>query len=359
MNLSFSVSLANCIADCARSAIRNRDLEAIFDSLFDTSVDEVVVSTSTSTNSKSNNQLDIVAQDQGNENSCGTTSLSMVLNYYGKNVSTDQLDDQIRNHDFGTAPTHIVDAAKSYGINAAIYNESNFDEIKQHIDSGHALIAMTDSFDRGSDIKAHYLVINGYDVTNGVKKLHIVNPTGAEKYTVDYNTFVHDKWSNVDLLNIDTGIDKMIIAFSPKNDLPPSRLNGRAEHCMNLFEDLANLGNSWGFISDGNILQGVEAYHQGTLGLISTFHSYVADETSQRINESIGTPAAAVLTGGLSQVASYFGNEPDTMETLMTGGLNQIDSDVATTVLTGGLNKADQDTAATVLTGGLNKVFGF
>ena len=264
----------------------------------------------------------MIPQDQGDSNACGTTSLSMVLKYLGKDVSRDNLDDEIRTtNNNGTAAYDIIQAARNHGVNAEIYNESSFEEIKNHIDEGHGLIAYVDSGARGSDIKTHYIVINGYRIDpDGSKIVKITDPTGGVQYEEEYGEFVKNKWDDVNVLGIDTGIDRMLLAFSNENDLDPSRLNDLSKSYLQFQEGICGIANSLGSIEDRHYVKAFNEFWQGTWDAFNggndmLFHKIFGDKYDEF--------AQIIASGGINLGMEDIDSE-ELGETILTGGLNKV-----------------------------------
>ncbi len=190
-------------------------------------------------------------------NSCGTTSLSMLMKFYqGHSLenSVPTIDKYIRGlgtfelHgpngntksyeiDSYTAPRDIVDYANERGFRAGLQNNSSISKLTAFLDKGVPVMVLTDwNFD-GNNGKfpagakpdgesLHYVNVIGYEhiKPEGSKesKLHLViaNPHGKIQY-VPEDQF-NKVWSNVKLKigsqMIDTGFNKMMIAMVPKDE---------------------------------------------------------------------------------------------------------------------------------------------
>jgi hypothetical protein len=62
------------------------------------------------------NDLGVVPQGQGGTNACGTTSLAMLLTYWGKPTDHVKIDQAIRRMDMPTSPDDVVRYAESQGM---------------------------------------------------------------------------------------------------------------------------------------------------------------------------------------------------------------------------------------------------
>lgn len=177
---------------------------------------------------------------------CVTTSLSMVLRHFNMTVSPDELDLELhRVPDNGLNPSVLKDSAERRGLVARHYNNSTFDEIRQHIQSGHPMIAWVDvgSNQEGQYLNSfHVVVISGYRVlSDGQQFLEIIDPTpdaktGQQVRYEEYNEFTRKFWGDLAVEDseydeyIPLGFNRLIIAFSPdEQNMPPERFGGLAK----------------------------------------------------------------------------------------------------------------------------------
>lgn len=169
--------------------------------------------------------------DQGDTNSCGTTSLTSVLNHFGANIKDHfEIDKSIRSQKFDmfTAPGDIVSYANSKGFNAGLKKDSNVQEVASFIDKGIPVMALIDSGDK-YDFNMHWIVITGYekDDKGKMKNFVIADPSGGYTYTKDIESFT-EKWSNIQVgtekmpviggkATFKSGYNNLIIPIAPKN----------------------------------------------------------------------------------------------------------------------------------------------
>lgn len=93
---------------------------------------------------------------------CGPASLAGVLNFWGINVSPDEIASEIYSPNAkGTLTIDMVLYAKKMGMNATTY-KGNLVDIKEKINSGYPIIVLVDL---GFWIfkKHHFMVITGYN----------------------------------------------------------------------------------------------------------------------------------------------------------------------------------------------------
>lgn len=169
--------------------------------------------------------------DQGDTNSCGTTSLTSVLKYFGVNVKDHfEVDKTIRStrFDMFTAPGDIVNYANSKGLNAGFKKNSNLDEVASFIDKGVPVMVLIDSGTQ-YDFNMHWVVITGYekDDKNKIANVVISDPAGGYTRTQDVESF-SERWGNIKVgseklplvggkISLKTGYNNLIIPIAPKN----------------------------------------------------------------------------------------------------------------------------------------------
>lgn len=170
------------------------------------------------------------------KNACGTTSLAMVLNAYGKRVSPAQLDAKYRKMVVGMSVRSMREAAIAHGLNTVTLLKSGFDEIREHLDKNHLMIAAIDTNGKNKrGIRSHYVVINGYRIAkDGQRYLYITDPGGGRQYAKPYEEF-EKTWKRFRFLGFHVGYESTLMVFSPWNDLGMDRSDG-------LFESADNVG---------------------------------------------------------------------------------------------------------------------
>lgn len=177
-------------------------------------------------------EINFKIDDQGNTNSCGTTSLASVLKHHGVKVKDHwEIDKSIRSTklDFFTTPGDIVGYAKDRGMNAGMKNNSKVEDIANYVDKGLPVMALIDPGADKYDMGLHWIVVNGYERDNkgDINKLKISDPSGGYSYSQDVDDFKKE-WSqinigtnNIPLINkpmtVSSGYKNLIVVISPKN----------------------------------------------------------------------------------------------------------------------------------------------
>lgn len=97
-----------------------------------------------------------------NDEFCGPAALSSVFQYYGVNITQDEIGKEVYIENLkGALITDLENYAKKYGFKTDL-KKSNVEEIKKYIDEKKPVIALVD-FGFLFVSKPHYIVIVGYD----------------------------------------------------------------------------------------------------------------------------------------------------------------------------------------------------
>lgn len=123
---------------------------------------------------------------------CGPASLKIVLDYYGINKNEEELAQLAGTmSDLGTDDKGIADAAKSFGFEVSIKNESNFSDVEEWLKKDVPVIV--NWFTRGradyesSEIAdGHYSVVAGLDDTH----IYIQDPEIGELRKIERDDFL-------------------------------------------------------------------------------------------------------------------------------------------------------------------------
>src|SRR6185295_745575 len=159
-------------------------------------------------------------QDQGQTNSCGTTSMAMIESYFGHPMTHEQIDPDIRAFNFGTAPDDIADYANSHNLRASVKNEGSLEDLAKNVDNGVPTMVLTDAPGNKADPKNgenHYVVVTGYqrDASGKITKVDVADPWGVKR-EMDAKDF-DSRWANGNQLGISTGDSRMMISFAPRS----------------------------------------------------------------------------------------------------------------------------------------------
>lgn len=160
------------------------------------------------------------------QQSCGTTSLAMLMNHL-KPGSADQwaIDHEIRRSNKGsfTSPTDIVDYADRHGFRAAMTNNASVEDLARMIDQGVPVQVLMEPLESGgkggpdpNDLGIHYTVVNGY--TRGadgkVQDVIVSDPWGLH-YKMPVADF-EKHWGDLRLKGVSTGLNRLMITMVPQ-----------------------------------------------------------------------------------------------------------------------------------------------
>jgi hypothetical protein len=183
--------------------------------------------------------------DQGDSNGCGTTSLSMILKYFGIDISREAIDAVIRRTDSsaGSNPGDLIEFARDNGLEAEGYNNGTWEQLKSMIDEGYPCMA---SIGNSSDGR-HLIVITGYETgPDGETRVLYHDPelgdeggvAGTEQ-SMSLDEF-KEKWGKNDF-----GLTNYFMAFGPEGaDLPAGSDKG-AEGALGTHAGAVNFLNGF------------------------------------------------------------------------------------------------------------------
>ena len=121
---------------------------------------------------------------------CGPTSLRMVLNFYGQNLSQDEIGKARWGR--GTVVSDMESYPKTLGFAVYAYYDWKKDEMRYLLAQGYPLIALgvrPPQWSKGERYsgEGHYVVVGGY---NNLKNIfHVHDPNGGRKLEVLYDVF--------------------------------------------------------------------------------------------------------------------------------------------------------------------------
>ncbi len=151
---------------------------------------------------------------------CGPASLKMVLNYYGRDKSEEEIAVQCkRDPDLGTTDIALKQVAENYGFEVIIQDKASFDDLKHWLDRKVPVIV--NWFTRGrsnySDSEVpdgHYSVVIGLDANN----IYLQDPEIGNIRTISRDNFLK-VWFDFKSSHIQSWEDlilRQIIAIYPK-----------------------------------------------------------------------------------------------------------------------------------------------
>lgn len=230
-------------------------------------------------------RLNVVLQGQGLSNACGTTSLAMLLSYWGIPTTHAQIDAVIRRTNMPTSPDDLVRYAESLGMRASLKTDASLDDLTAMLDQGVPVQVLIDPLDptgtmpvNRNDAILHYVNVTGYQrgPDGRISTLTICDP-GREgyRYTIPAGEF-EKLWSNLKLMGAETGINRLMIAMAPGDGRDVVGLDGKVRKAQDIrlpkddtnpffapskparvtMQGLANVTNGWAGFDLGTMLAG-------------------------------------------------------------------------------------------------------
>lgn len=126
---------------------------------------------------------------QSDTSRCGPTVVKMILSYYGIDATEDELCIKC-NHTFekGCTDQGIINAFRSYGLSAKIYNDSSLEDIEYWIK--HHTPVIVDFFFGGSDVSIMPDGHSGIIVDIDKESVYLLDPSTAKVLTIYRDDFM-------------------------------------------------------------------------------------------------------------------------------------------------------------------------
>lgn len=129
---------------------------------------------------------------------CGPASLAMIFNFYGLNVSQDEIASEIFSPELkGTFSLEMLSYALKKGFDADVYGGSMAD-LRAKLEAGFPLIVSHKA--EKDDKRVHYIVVFGFDDGKEVFYGHLDTKNGQAQ-AIDYRRFLKH-WDMADNLTI-------------------------------------------------------------------------------------------------------------------------------------------------------------
>jgi len=121
---------------------------------------------------------------------CGPTSLRMVLNFYGKNLSQEEVGKARRGR--LTSSSDMESYPRSLGFEVYSFYDSKKEEMRYFLAQGYPLIAIgvvPPDWSKGTRYsgEGHYVVLVGYDNSKNMFRVH--DPNGGKRLEIPYDIF--------------------------------------------------------------------------------------------------------------------------------------------------------------------------
>jgi len=130
---------------------------------------------------------------QGNDNTCGQAVITSILNFWGKNLSYQEVVNETNKSNLPTDIQRITDFLRSKGLYAQDYRGATLNFIKDRILKGNPIIVLLDF---GSLSVEHYVIVTGYNETR--EELIVLDSVDGPNRMLPYAKF-EKMWMNVSL----------------------------------------------------------------------------------------------------------------------------------------------------------------
>ncbi|MBI5544828.1 MAG: C39 family peptidase [Deltaproteobacteria bacterium] len=241
--------------------------------------------------------------DQGQTNSCGTTSLAICLERMGVRVPRTEIDSQIREVNIWTSMDDITQYAKGKGLQAAVYDKGSFEKLQNELANGRQIMVLTDveqaqdgKLSRGSekDTGWHYMVATEAFTSEGKQYVTYQNPWGVQQ-TVPFERF-DQLWSNLKMFNAEVGFDRSYILLDQADSkkLPASNAFELAAPAS-IMHGVSNLANGVADLGKGRIAQGASRVAAGVVGSVTGLAANALSVSGLAIENAGGTGAGKAL----------------------------------------------------------------
>ena len=337
-----------------------------------------------------NNYGNMPYLDQGNTNGCGTTSLAMVLSYYGIPTTEQDVDQQIRrtNSPIGGTPDDELQYARDQGLDAEGYNNGTWDQVKGFLNQNYPVMASvtgentpeqkwdaaTNQWVADGNLPSgrHQIVITGYEEGSDGKEYVLFHDPNQGATASDPN--MEQRISVDDFQKIwgkeDFGVKNYFMVFAPGgSNLPPGNDDG-AQGALGALNGASNVVNGLNRIYSpdnfGSFVHGIPQVLGGAVQAVGCGISMLGQYGCEWLkNEVSGVPvlsnivdpfadvmggafaAAADVCNGFGQACNSFGGA---LDSLFNGNVSGFVSGVGDTVsdVASGAASAVSDAASAV-----------
>ncbi|MBC7542402.1 MAG: C39 family peptidase [Candidatus Sericytochromatia bacterium] len=165
--------------------------------------------------------LPVIVQEQTG-NACGTTSLSMVLTYFGvppAAAGVAAIDKRIRPVtkdgliDSFTAPRDLVSYARRQDLQATLHNQSSPADLARMIDQGVPPIILYDG-ETPTGEGLHYVVVSGYRSGKDGRDWEITDPNGFKTHMSEAGLL--KVWSDLHAMGHGVAYNRVMISIAPE-----------------------------------------------------------------------------------------------------------------------------------------------
>jgi hypothetical protein len=204
-------------------------------------------------------------------NACGTTSLSMVLKYFGVPAAASDvkaIDRAIRPSsrdakiDSFTAPLDIALYAQRQGMRATLHNNSSTKDLEAMLAQGVPPMILYD-WDAPTGNGLHYVVVTGHRERDGKKEWQLHDPSGYSWHITDAE--LNRRWSNLHVAGVEIPYNRLMLTISPSqgNLKTPVGTTKEASDIMLPAHNTSTVVDFAGKVATWGVGVGADAYDAG------------------------------------------------------------------------------------------------
>lgn len=163
--------------------------------------------------------------DGADKNACGTTSMSMVLNFWKNKpgeYTHQRVDSEVRRGpDMFSSPKNLIDYARDQGFRSEGKNNSSIDDLKGYLDQGVPVQVLIDPNKDGGDAVLHYVNVVDYEADQDGKITDVViaDPAGGDQETMPVSEF-QEKWGSLEFMGAPSGVNNLMLVHLPGENTP-------------------------------------------------------------------------------------------------------------------------------------------
>lgn len=254
-------------------------------------------------------------------NACGTTSLAMIAQYFGRNVTPQEIDRTSRSFGLFTSPDNLLSWARNNGFRAEMKNDASIDDLTRMIDQGVPPMCLVDSGSR-TDIQLHYVVVSGYDrgPDGEVSRLRLSDPMGRLR-EVTPEQFLRE-WDDIPFVGVRTGERRLMMTFVPEGNRPITAPDGTVRPASSIELPKSSLGADLRNMPVRNLQDGVSdvlnGIRRGRVGdVVGGAFEAVAGLPAFLVSK-IPIPGFHELGGAMAKVADFVAEPIKALGSLVT-----------------------------------------
>ncbi len=171
-------------------------------------------------------EIPVIPLCQGRTNGCGTSALAMAINTLKPESPVTQalLDKGNRELDGFSAPAMLVRLARQYGLYAQMKNRMTPQEVAEHLQQGHLLLALVQVPWSTPPGGLHYMLLHGAQLPldDEASAFLLTDPAYGRTEWFPAHVFL-PQWAGIKLKGFPTGFHQFAIVLSATNNLEHHR----------------------------------------------------------------------------------------------------------------------------------------